>query len=442
MTYKAIKNSSKFNVDFPWISDLTKEFELNIERLHTLSSKPRWDKDESATLLRLENSLLTLDGMRFVYGALGKQKLSKKIDIAFQIFREEIIDLINFTHRYKKVTKESQRLTLYELLITLSENSPAQLSWLHIEENTREAKRTLKSKKEMRKHVVLLNHRYQKSPLKKMAKKHFEKNLVSPFRASAKMSVSTRVAHEFLKELFRPLAHEKTIERMLKKNYFESQTLESPTTYHLQGTFPLILSSPKHDVTNLVTLAHEMAHAVHYLHGSDTPLVEEFIGLLFEMLAFRKFQQEVDYQKYKAESEEYFWHNFLDFYVQKLYATDTAIKIMELTKRNPGKMREFSKSNFKKYFGVRESYFDFAYELNENFYSYDYLISFIYAYHIALIVSKNPQKWEIIRKILTADKDLTLEKIGTWFKLPSLKIMNEQMMKELEIYFLLSRTKK
>ena len=442
MRKKYFKRNTKFNMDFPWITDLEREFELNIERLHTLSSKPRWNEDESMALLRLENSLLTLDGMRFVYSSLGKQKISKKIDAAFQIFREEIIDLINFTHRYKKVTKESHRMTLYELLITLSENSPVQLSWLHIEENTREAKRTLASKKDMRKNISNLNLRFHKSPLKKLARKHFEKNHKTPFRASAKLTVSTKMAHEFLKELFKPLAHEKTIDRLLKKNYFESETLESPTTYHLQGTFPLILSSPKHDVTNLVTLAHEVSHAVHYLHGSDTPLVEEFIGLLFEMLAFRKFQQENDYAKYKHESEEYFWHNFLDFYVQKLYATDTAIKIMELPKRNPGKMREFSKSNFKKYFGVRESYFDFAYELNENFYSYDYLISFIYAYHIAIIVSKNPDKWDLIRKILVAEKDLTIEKIGTWFKLPSLKVMNEQMMKELEIYFLLSRTKK
>lgn len=436
------QRASKFSTDFPWITDLAHEFELNIERLHLLSSKPRWNEDETRTLLRLENSLLTLDGMRFVYGSLGKNKISKKIDAAFQIFREEIIDLINFTHRYKKVTKESHRMTLYELLITLSENAPAQLSWLHIEENTREAKRILKNKKEMRKTITTLNLRFHKSPLKKMTKKHFEKNHNTPFRASAKLTVSTKMAHEFLKELFKPLAHEKTIERLLLKNYFESKTLESATTYHLQGTFPLILSGPKHDVTNLVTLAHEMAHAVHYLHGSDTPLVEEFIGLLFEMLAFRKFQQEKNYAKYKHESEEYFWHNFLDFYVQKLYSTDTAIKIMELPKRNPGKMREFSKSNFKKYFGVRESYFDFAYELNEYFYSYDYLISFIYAYHIALSVSKKPENWSLIKKILLAEKDLTLEKIGSWFKLPSLKTMNEQMMKELEIYFLLSRTKK
>ncbi len=434
--------ASQFSTDFPWISDLTHEFELNIERLHVLSSKPRWNDTESKILIQLENSLLTLDGMRFVYQSLGKIKISKKIDLAFQIFREEIIDLINFTHRYKKVTKESHRMTLYELLITLSETAPAQLSWLHIEENTREAKRILKNKKEMRQIINTLNLRFHKSPLKKMTVKHFQNNHNSPFRASAKLTVSTKMAHVFLKELFKPLAHEKTIDRMLLKNYFESSTLESATTYHLQGTFPIILSGPKHDVTNLVTLAHEMAHAVHYLHGSDTPLVEEFIGLLFEMLAFRKFQQEKTYAKYKHESEEYFWHNFLDFYVQKLYATDSAIKIMELPKRNPGKMREFSKTNFKKYFGVRESYFDFAYELNDNFYSYDYLIGFIYAYHIALLVSKNPKNWDLIRKILVAEKDLTLEKIGTWFNLPSLKKMNEQMMQELEIYFLLSRTKK
>ncbi len=435
------KSKSYFSKDFPWILDLDREFHLNIERLHFLSSKLRWDEEETSALLHLENSILTLDGMRFVYQSLGKNKTTKKLDAAFQIFREEIIDLINFIHRYKKVAKENHRMTLYDLLLTLSENAPASLSWLHIEENTQEGKKRLKTHGEMLKHIHQMNLRYKKSPLKKIIKKHFERNKRTPFRALSTETVSTSFAHKFLKDLFRPWAHEKTVDRLLKKNYFESSKLESPMTYQLQGTLPIILSGPKHDITNLVTLAHELAHAIHYLHGTDTPLVEEFIGQLFEVLAFRKFQQEKSYQKYKHDSEEYFWHNFLDFYVQKLYATDTAVKIMRLTKRNPQKMREFSKKNFGNYFGVRESYFDFGYELNENFYSYDYLLGYIYAYHIGLIVSRDKTKWDLIKKILVAEKDLTLEKIGAWFKLPPLKKLNEQMMKELEIYFLLSRTK-
>jgi hypothetical protein len=435
------KNLTRYSKDFPWIPDLDHEFKLNIERLHHLSSKPRWDVKESEILRRLENSLNTLDGMRFVYQSLGKDKIFKKINASFQIFREEIIDLINFTHRYKKVSKETHRKYLYDLLVTLTVNEPVQLSWLHIEENTTEGKKSLSSKKEMKKHVSILNHRLQKSPLKKYIFKHFKENKTSPFRASARVFVKTKDTHKFLTELFKPLAHEKTIKRLIEKNYFESSTLESPTTFHLPGTFPLILSGPKHDVTNLVVLAHEMAHAVHYLHGSDTPLVEEFIGLLFEMLAFRKMQTDPKFKHFKHDGEEYFWHNFLDFYVQKLYSTDTAIKIMQMSQRNPKKMREFSKNNFSKYFGVKESYFDFGYELNENFYSYDYLLSFIYSYHIALIVSKDPSKWELIRKILVAEKDLTIEKIGSWFKLPNVKTMNEQMLKELEIYFIMNQKK-
>ncbi len=434
-----------YNSDFPWIKNLDREFHDNIHCLHYLSTKLKFTETTLSYLRVIENSIIMLDGMRYVYRSTNKEIYAKKIDVAFSIFREEVIDLINFTHSFQKTKSHShkhndffeQRSLLYDLLISLSDPLPAQLSWLHIEENTEEALRALNlpAGKAMVNDVLMLKKTFQTIRFKAKIRNHFLENHQSPFRASATQILPKKFPQTFLKELFSPIVSSKAIERLLDRNYFESTKLESPTTFHLDGTYPLILAGKKKDITNLITMAHETGHAVHYLFGSDSPLVEEFIGQLFEVLAYKKLMKDRRYRKFHEDTERYFWHNFLDFYVQKLYASDTTIQLIKMKKRTPQTMRKISKQNFYEYFGVRESYFDFDYELNEYFYSYEYLVGYIYAYHIGSLIDENPKEFRKITIILKKEKDLTIKQIAKMFKLPSFQVLNQKMLSDLEKHF-------